>query len=361
METDVLIVGGGLSGLSITDHLTRAGADFLLVEAQDRLGGRILTKEIAGGHFDMGPAWFWPGQVRVADLAKRFELSVFEQYSTGDIVYQDQNGAIQRGRGFASMQGSLRVDGGMGSLISALAGVVDRNRIHLGTSLRSLSLQDERIIGTLDASGSRIDITAKQVVLAIPPRVAAARLDFHPELGAATMEVMSAIPTWMAGHAKIMAVYDKAYWRDAGFSGDAMSQYGPMVEIHDASPIEGGPYAVFGFVGVPPDTRMARKDEVLRLALSQLTQMFGAAMAQPLDIVSQDWVEIPEIATPNDKAPLRNHPEYGLPTELRGLWNNRMFLASTEVGQAFGGYVEGALEAAEMTMQQLRPHISNST
>jgi len=52
MKTEVLIVGGGLAGLSLADKLAREGVDFLLVEAQNRLGGRILTEDIGGGAFD---------------------------------------------------------------------------------------------------------------------------------------------------------------------------------------------------------------------------------------------------------------------------------------------------------------------
>ena len=39
MRTDIVIIGGGLSGLALADKLQRAGRDFLLVEARDRLGG----------------------------------------------------------------------------------------------------------------------------------------------------------------------------------------------------------------------------------------------------------------------------------------------------------------------------------
>ena len=49
MDTRVLIVGGGLAGLSLADRLCQAGVDFMLVEAQDRLGGRILTETIQQG------------------------------------------------------------------------------------------------------------------------------------------------------------------------------------------------------------------------------------------------------------------------------------------------------------------------
>lgn len=353
METDVLIVGGGLSGLSLADRLTKSGVDFLLVEAQDRLGGRILTEEISGGQFDLGPTWFWPGQPRMAELVRRFSLPVFEQYATGDLIYQDQSGAIQRGHGYASMQGSLRINGGMGSLTSALGNVIDADRVLIGAAVRSLTYEKGLITAKLDGSGGLNEVRAKRVVLAVPPRVVAETIAFHHPLAAAQTDAMSRIPTWMAGQAKILAVYEKPHWRNAGLSGDAMSQRGPLVEIHDASPIEGGPYALFGFVGVPPDARAAHKEELMRLALDQLSAMFGPAMVEPMNLVIKDWAAMPEIATSRDRAPVRSHPHYGLPPDLRDLWEATLHLASTEAGHHFGGFLEGALEAAEATARKL--------
>ncbi len=43
-----------------------------------------------------------------------------------------------------------------------------------------------------------------------------------------------------------------------------MSRRGPMVEIHDASPSEGGPYALFGFVGFSANDRLQLGDEILK-------------------------------------------------------------------------------------------------
>ena len=66
MQADTLIVGGGLSGLALAAKLQKAGQSFLVVEAAERLGGRILTKDVGDAGFDYGPAWFWPGQPRLA-------------------------------------------------------------------------------------------------------------------------------------------------------------------------------------------------------------------------------------------------------------------------------------------------------
>lgn len=71
-HTDVLIVGGGLAGLSMADALHRAGRKFALLEARDRLGGRIKAARVGDSAFDLGPAWFWAGQPRIAALIDRF-------------------------------------------------------------------------------------------------------------------------------------------------------------------------------------------------------------------------------------------------------------------------------------------------
>lgn len=357
MQTEVLIVGGGLSGLALADHLTRQGKDFLLVEAQDRLGGRIMTKESAGGQFDLGPAWFWPGQPRIAALARRFNIQVFEQFSTGDLLFQDESGAVHRGRGYASMQGSLRLAGGMGSLIEAFSNALDPARVMIRTRLTAVARSRGGITATLSQGGKALTVSARQIVLAVPPRVIADTVRFDPALSAAQLQSLKDLPTWMAGQAKILAVYDTPHWRNAGLSGDAMSHRGPMAEIHDASPMAGGPYALFGFVGVPAGARAAHKEEVMQMALAQLIAMFGPEMTNPRDLMLQDWAAVPEIARPQDQKPVGYHPNYGLPQALRPLAEHGIHFGSTETAEVFGGFLEGALEAAEFLSQRLKSAI----
>jgi phytoene dehydrogenase-like protein len=54
VEVDVVIVGGGLAGLSAARRLDRAGVEWLLVEGSDRVGGRIATDVVDGWHMDRG-------------------------------------------------------------------------------------------------------------------------------------------------------------------------------------------------------------------------------------------------------------------------------------------------------------------
>lgn len=353
MQTDILIVGGGLSGLSLADQLAREGRDFLLYEAQDRLGGRIMTNEIAGRKFDLGPAWFWPGQPRMADLVRRFKIPVFEQFSTGDLMFQDQTGAVHRGRGYASMEGSYRLDGGMGALIDALSNGLDPTRLMTGTRLTSVVHHVDGITAVLEQGNETLTVTARQIIFAVPPRVIAETVKFEPALDAEQIQSLKNVPTWMAGQAKILAVYDEPHWRMAGLSGDAMSHRGPMLEIHDASPVEGGPYALFGFLGVPANIRDAHRGEIEQAAVAQLSSLFGPKMAKPRALIFQDWATLPEIARPQDRTPVRSHPSYGLPRNLSGLVTQGIHFSSTETARGFGGFLEGALEAAEGAAKQL--------
>ncbi len=337
-----LIVGGGLSGLALAEMMEARRQDYLLVEARDRFGGRIKTEHYAGGYFDMGPAWFWPGQPRIATLIDRLGLKSFDQFAQGELMFEDEQGRIQRGRVFSSMQGSWRLKGGLAALTQGLADKLPESRKYLNSSVATLEHGKEGITASFANGGT---VVADQAVLCLPPRIAA-EINFLPALPDVTKTSMLAVSTWMAGQAKAIAVYDEPFWRDAGLSGDAMSRLGPIVEIHDASPAEGGPFALFGFIGVPPEAR-EDEGELHQHLLNQLERIFGARAANPLKLIVKDWAFDPFTATAADHAPLYAHPTYGLPQALAGLWDGKLQFGGTEVAPQFGGYIEGALEAAE--------------
>lgn len=345
-QTDILIIGGGLAGCALADALAQAGRDFILVEAQDRLGGRIKTMRVGADHFDLGPAWFWDGQPRMATAVARFGVQVFDQYAEGELSFEDERGAVHRGQGYASMAGSHRLDGGMRALVEAFSRGLPKGAVRLGQAVSQVRRATDGIEATF-VGGAKI--TAKHVVLALPPRVAA-MLAFDPVLPADAMQAMMAVPTWMAGQAKAVAVYDRPFWREGGLSGDAMSRYGPMVEIHDASPVSGATGALFGFIGVPPKARQDQ-DVLRKQVIAQLGRLFGENATMPTKLEIKDWACDPRTAVEADQAPLYAHPRYGMPVALADLWGGRLVFGGTEVARDFGGYLEGALEAAEQAFR----------
>ena len=189
-------------------------------------------------------------------------------------------------------------------------------------------------------------ISAGRIVLAVPPRVIA-KIKITPDFDAAVWQSLANIPTWMGGQAKFIATYARPFWREQGLSGDAMSRRGPMVEIHDASAMDGTPGALFGFIGVPASQRNGQGDVLSAACVAQLGHLFGPEALTPQKNELRDWAYAPQTASSLDHQPPPGHPHYGLPTALRHLWQGKLIMGSTEVASQFGGFLEGALSAAE--------------
>ncbi|SFR40401.1 flavin monoamine oxidase family protein [Litoreibacter janthinus] len=347
MTLDLAIVGGGLSGLELARLAQSRGLSYHLFEARGRFGGRVDGFE----GVDLGPSWFWPGHHRMAALTRKLGVEVFEQWSSGDALFEDHS-AIQRGQGFASMAGTYRIAGGMSVLINALVARLEASSLSLDTPVQTITRSDNVILTTRDG----VDYEARHVVLAMPPRLAAG-LVFSPALPVAVRQPLGDIPGWMAGQAKLVAIYPTPFWRSDGLSGDAVSRAGPMVEIHDASDPVSGKGALFGFLGVSAPQREGQSDVLRAAGLAQLERLFGPKAATPETLILKDWAQEPFTATRPDWDFNGPHPRYGCPPALNGLWDGAFFFGSSEVAATQGGFLEGALERAEDIFSQAFPTV----
>jgi monoamine oxidase len=89
LEADVAIVGAGLAGLVAARQLVAAGARPLVVEARDRVGGRLLNEEIGEGKVvEIGGQWIGPTQDRIAALAAELGVATFPTYDDGREVLE---------------------------------------------------------------------------------------------------------------------------------------------------------------------------------------------------------------------------------------------------------------------------------
>jgi monoamine oxidase len=98
-DADLVVVGAGLAGLSAARVAAAAGASVVVVEARDRVGGRVLNEDIGGGNVvEVGAQWIGPTQDRLAALAGELGIETFPTYGDGQNVIE-YGGRLRRYRG----------------------------------------------------------------------------------------------------------------------------------------------------------------------------------------------------------------------------------------------------------------------
>jgi monoamine oxidase len=88
VRVDVVVVGAGISGLVAARQVARSGRSVLVVEARDRVGGRVLNHRLrSGAVIESGGAFVGPTQDHIIALADELRVPMFEEYVDGKSVY----------------------------------------------------------------------------------------------------------------------------------------------------------------------------------------------------------------------------------------------------------------------------------
>ena len=344
---DVAIVGAGLCGLALARQLTARGLDVQVFEARDRLGGRVLTQhcEFTGQSLDLGPSWYWrETEPRMHALLAELGLASQPQHDPGDALWLvDPNREPERRIELEGVHaGARRIEGGAGRLIDALAAALPLGSLRTGVAVQALRDRGA-CIDVLPVTGR--PLRARQVVLALPPRLVHEKLQFDPPLPTAVWEALAATPTWMAAHAKSVTTFAQPFWRTAGHSGNAFVRHPQAVlgEVFDASAGDAG--ALGGFVALNAAQRDNFKRGLPLLIDSQLTQLFGP-QAQGGHPYRQDWAHEPWTCSTADRTQPPAPPQAD-PVLRQPQWSGRVFLGGSETAAHGAGHMEGALEAAD--------------
>jgi len=360
---EIAIVGGGLCGLALANSLKSQALSFAVFEARPRLGGRIHSgqAETNGLALDLGAAWFWPDmQPRIARLLGELKLPSFPQHDTGSVLNQLDPDAQPSSMAAEDMHGGAqRIEGGAANLIRALAARLPAEALHLNHVLTAVLERDDHIELHFLVDAQALTVKARQVVLAIPPRLVEERLRFEPPLNGQLRESLRETPTWMAAQAKLVVAYGgpdgvdsagmgrAAFWRDDGLSGNAVANHPRAVlgEVHDACDAIGARAALSGFFALSPSVRASFRTGLPLLAGSQLVQLFGPR-AQAGEAHIKDWAEEAWTCATLDLEPPEAHPAYGSRVLQTPTWHGRLHFGGSETAAYGGGYMEGALEAA---------------
>jgi putrescine oxidase len=89
---DVVVVGAGATGLVTARRLTEAGLDVRVLEARDRVGGRLLTDVIDGVRLELGGQWVSPDQTALLALLDELDMPTYPRHRDGESVYVGRDG-----------------------------------------------------------------------------------------------------------------------------------------------------------------------------------------------------------------------------------------------------------------------------
>jgi monoamine oxidase len=439
---DVVIIGAGMAGLCAARQLRRHGLSVVVLEARDRVGGRILSQRVGREVLDLGGQWIGPTQDNLAALARELNVATFPQHHSGRKILS-WAGKIRHYSGDLPWMSPLalfelfRLPG----KLAALAGKVPperpwdcpralewdsitleswKNR-HLRSSgarvfldivtravltsePRDLSFlfflsylrwgqglervisipngaQQDRFVGgaqqicqrLADELGGQVLLNApvlaieqsrdgvvvrtpagpwsgRWVIVAVPPALAG-RIQYDPALPVARDQLTARMP--MGSVIKYIAVYDRPFWREAGFSGEAFSDTGITVTTFDDSSPDGSEPALVSF----SDGAVARSwsersaEERQQAVLAELVRFFGPAAAHPNAFVEKNWLEDPwsrgcyvGVMGPGTMT------AWG--TALRQPCG-RIHWAGTETATKWMGYIDGAIQSGQRAAQEV--------
>jgi monoamine oxidase len=443
LEADVVVVGAGLAGLTAACELTDAGTSAIVLEARDRVGGRLLNEPIGDGKIvEVGGQWIGPGQDLIATLAQEAGVETFPTHTHGKNLLE-LGGKIRRYTGtiprlaphvlydiaraqrklnrlardvsaeapwdaprarewdgqtmqtwlddnvrtaaartlfgiaasivwgaeprelsllhllfYISAAGSLELildtEGGAqqdrfvgGSQLIALW-LADRlgDRVRLSAPVRLIEQSESAVRVT--AGG--LEVHAERAIVAVPPNLAG-RIAYEPALPASRDLLTQQMPQGLT--TKAQAIYDEPFWRDAGLSGEAVSDSGPVGVVFDNSPPDGSPGVLLGFMTGDGARRVADLDaeERRRIVLDCFARLLGERASTPTGYVERSWErEEWTRGCPTSRFPPGGWTAWG--PYLREPVG-RIHWAGTETATVWSGYMDGAVQSGRRAAQEV--------
>jgi monoamine oxidase len=444
IEADVCVVGAGYAGLTAARRLRSAGISVAVLEARDRVGGRIWTEERPGGGvIDRGGAWLAPRHDAIFRLAKEFGVATYKTWVKGAhlLVDGEENrrytglipkispravlgialaqarvdrlskrvpvdapwnarkaakwdsrtvadwvarSGVRKGIAFDLFEMAVRglfatdleevsflhllqlvhghksigklfsikggaqenmVDGGAGVIAQRMAEQLGES-VHLRTPARAISQSFAGVMVETDD----FDVFCRFAVVATPPGLTL-DMSFTPAL---PDDRAALYKSAVAGsETKTLAVYDSAFWREEGFSGQSAEPGSASEVTLDASPASGTPGVLASFTFGPVAERLDALEPQERRAavLGALTRRFGPKACAPVDFVETAWW-----AEEWSRGCSMAHLPPGVITRYGHLLREplgRVHWAGTETAGISHGAIDGAVRSGERAAEEI--------
>lgn len=347
-QENIIIVGGGLTGLTLAYLLSKKNISPTIVEADSRLGGRIQTiKGINETPLELGATWFSDIHLNLIALIDELQLTRFPQFSKGISLFQTKS--FEPPQSFFIPEAetpSYRLAGGTQTLVGALLSRLNAGNIHLKTKVRAILQKND---GLVVETGDGRTFTAGRVIICTPPQLAAASIVFTPALPDAVLQLLPTVQTWMAGAVKFVLEYDEPFWRNSGHSGMLYSHAGVVAEMYDHTNMEETGFGFTGFLNgaAAGYSREMRKE----LVVKQLGELLGEKAITPLLYDDKVWAN--EYISSGSVGIQSPHQSNGHPLLQELYMNGCLHFCNTETATQYPGYMEGAVIAAQSLLNRL--------
>lgn len=246
---------------------------------------------------------------------------------------------------------AARLRGGAQQLSTRLAAPLGDD-LSLGAPVTAIDQDDAGVAVTIAAGEI---VRARRVIVAVPPAVAS-RIAVTPALPAERELVHEAMV--MGSVVKCVVAYERPFWREAGLSGEVVSNGAPLRMVFDDSSHDASQAALVGFVAgdaVAPFTRLPAAERRAAV-IDALVRFFGAVAASPTDYVEHDWTaEEWSRGCYVGVMPPRVMTRIG--DALRAPCG-RVHFAGTETATRWVGYLDGAIEAGERAADEVLAALS---
>ena len=340
-KTNVIIIGAGLAGLTLARLLGKENLKCTILEARDRLGGRILTSRLPGeAPVEMGATWLGSQHTALMKLMDELNLEKFEQQMGHYVHFEPiSTSPPQLVELPENQEPTYRVVGGTDQIISALSGSLRNSSIVLNQRVKNIEFKGETVTVETELDRYECDL----VVSTLPPKLLAELITFEPSLPENLRTVAASTQTWMAESIKIALTFEYPFWRVGKNSGTVMSNAGPVNELYDHSNREGTLFALKGFMNSAYHS--LSREERREIVVKQLRKYYGDPVEQYIAYHELVWRH--ETQTYSEYAgPVFPHQHNGDFVYHRAWYDGRFYLAGAETSSISPGYMDGAVESA---------------
>lgn len=356
VKKDVIIIGGGLTGMTLCYLLLKSNINCLVLEARTRLGGRIHTLyDDNSCPVEMGATWIGRKHRNIHALLGELGLNTFPQELGTTAFYEPISTSPPQLVDLPYNEDpSYRIRGGSSMVIEKLEASIPSSHIIKNQLVKSITQQDANMeVKTQDRR-----FTTQHVVSTLPPGLFLATIKTHPDLPDSLEEILATTHTWMGESVKFSLSFSNPFWNEKGLSGTLFSNVGPIPEMYDHTDFTGTHYALKGFINSA--YAALSLEERKSLVLTQLKKYYGSRIDNYISYSEKVWQKDPLTYTPY-RTPLLPHQNNGHPIYRQSYMGGRLHIAGSETSVAFPGYMDGAVSSAIEIAQRIKESIMDSS